>query len=135
MNSLTQQEIFDKFKDEHPVLIEDGIVYRSPANSIIITIPSKGVLLYEGDENEITWLDRRNALKEIRRLEENTRASMYNRFCIAVKQYMRSNKLTQKQFCDLAGISRPSLISYLSGNQIPKVNTMKYVCENVGIDI
>ena len=137
--SMTNKEFnqtVKRFKEVYPELVQYGNSYEAYRHmSIIVYIPTKGKVIYEYLDNDLTWLEKREDILEKKRHDSVMRPKTYTYFCFVVEQYMQEHHMTQQEFSDLVGISRRSLIKYLQGHSVPKVSTMRKICENIGIDI
>lgn len=133
---LTWRMIFTEFKELYPELCNRGISYQPYSPMVIqVSIPGMGKLLYDHSEEDITWLEHWVDERVVRLQEKEQRNDIYESFCYEVSRYMKTNKLTQQQFADMTDISRRSLNKYLNHEAIPKVSTMRRICEAVNIDI
>ena len=136
MTSKEFKTTVERFKELYPELVQYGNSYEECGNmAIIVRIPNKGKVRYEYLDDEITWLEHWTNNKEKKQRENELRPKTYGYFCFVIEQYMENHQMTQQQFADLVGISRRSLIKYLQGQSIPKVNTMRRICKTINIDI
>lgn len=136
MNKLLWKNIFKQFRQTYPELWVHGTSFQPYGYLVIkIWIPTKGIILYNYQTEDITWLEHWVDEKAIKLTEDEMRPEMYDTFCFVVERYMKDRHLTQQQFADKVGISRMSLNAYLNGRKIPKVNTMRRICEAIHINI
>lgn len=132
----TARMIYDDFRDSYPELWRRGITYGICGYMTIeLLIPGVGRFNYRSDTDSIICLERWEDEKEIKRKEKESRSDMYERFCDIARQYMRDNKMTHQEFADKVRISRQSLSKYLLGDSIPKVSTMRRICECIGYEL
>lgn len=102
---------------------------------INVLIPNIGKVRYDYFDNELTWLEVWEDPRKTKRLENEHRPQTYEYFCSAVKRYMNDNQMTQEEFAEMVDISRRSLIKYLNGRAIPKVNTMQRILKIINANI
>ena len=125
-----------RFKQAYPELNRYGNTYQECGNMVInILIPNVGKVRYDYFDNELTWLEVWEDPRKTKRLENEYRPQTYEFFCSAIKQYMDDNQMTQEEFAEMVDISRRSLIKYLNGHAIPKVNTMQRILKTININI
>lgn len=126
----------NRFKELCPELICWNITYEENGYmNIIIHVPKKGKLIFDYPTDSLKWIEEWTDEKELKQQEREMRPDMYNQFCDKVEQYMYDHRLTHQQFADMVGISRWSLSRYLNNERIPKVSTMRRICEAANIDI
>ena len=124
------------FKEAYPKLVKRGISYEPYDHmSIIVYIPGMGKLIYEYFGDKIAWLEKWTDERETKKYEKEHRHDLYEMFLERVTEYIIEHRMTQQEFADLVGISRQSLSKYLNGDKIPKVSTMRQICEKLYINI
>lgn len=129
-------KIFKEFRESYPELWRRGTTYRPYSlMAIEIAIPCVGKLIYDRDADEIFWLEHWVDDAAIRKREKDMRPDMSERFCDTVKNYINTHGMTQQQFADFVGISRYMLNGYLNGRTIPKISTMRKICECINVNI
>lgn len=129
-------KVFNEFKKTYPDLVRRGMSYEPyDMETIKVYIPGVGKLIYENYNHRITWLEHWKDEKLIKQQEKEMRPEMYERFCIIIENYMRSNRMTHQEFADTVGVSRQMLSKYLNGDAIPKVSTMRRICKIIHIYI
>lgn len=127
----TVNQMYLIFQSNHLDLCERGMVKSlDKSGRLEIVIPSRGTLLYDADFDMIEWVDKREVIdKDISRNES------YEKFCEVIEDYTYANHMSDQKFADMVGISRRMLSRYLNGHAVPKLSTMKRICESIGVDI
>lgn len=129
-------KVFNEFKKQYTHLVRRGMSYEPyDHESITVYIPGVGKLIYENLHHRITWLEHWKDEKLIKQQEKEHRPEMYEEFCVVIKDYIKNNRMTHQEFADMVGISSRSISKYLNGDAIPKVSTMKRICETINIKI
>lgn len=138
-NYRTYKRIFRMFKEDYPELVVRGTCYIPHAYmEIEVFIPTKGKLIYNPvgvESGKIRWEERWVDEKAIKREEREKRPDMYQTFLSLIDTYQKETFATQGDIAKLSGVSRRSINKYLSGIVMPKVSTMRRICESLGIDI
>ena len=128
--------LVERFKTKYPDLDRHGNTYIPDGTmNLIVLIPGRGKLNYSCSNDRIIWLQRYEDERDLKTRAKSLRPIVYEDFCEKVTQYMRYHKMTNQEFCDQAGISRKSLSKYLNHDSIPKLDTMRRICEKMNIDI
>ena len=135
MGKYTARMLFRDFRDAYPDLWRRGSDYKLDGYmTILVSIPTVGKLKYEYFGDRITWLERWEDPRELRRLEKERRTKDYSYFQFVVQEKMDSCGLSQGDISNITGYSRQSINAYLSGRRIPKLSTMIEITEALGID-
>lgn len=136
MSKYTWNMIYRDFKRRHSDLCERGMSFTPHQfMSIIIHIPNRGKLIYDGFRDEITWLAQYEDPKRKKAEEREQRAELYLRFLNEMESFQKTNGASQGVIAERSGISRQSINKYLSGAVMPKTSTMKRICEALHIDL
>lgn len=135
----TARMIFTDFRKRYPNLWERGASY-SPHEyrRIMIWIPSKGKLIYDHFYNRIHWVDYwadRVPIKKTKEDIRKDRLDMRDRFVDALELCITDKGMSQSDIANISGVSRRKINEYINKKQIPKVSTMKKICEALGVDI
>lgn len=133
------RKVLLQFKRDHPELWKRGISYEPYGYmSIKISIPGKGRLIYDPvgtTKGKITWLEHWVDENESKCLEDEKRSDMYQTFLNKIRFYQREFGATQEDIAKLSGVSSRSIRKYLNGYAVPKVSTMRKICESLGLSI
>lgn len=135
----TTRMIFNDFRKKHPHLWERGTTY-SPFEfrKIIVWIPRKGKLIYDHFHNMVFWQEYWGNLEDATGIVEDRqkkRECMYERFVREIDVYQKKSGASQSAIAEISGVSRQKINEYMNGKCIPKISTMKKICESLGIDI
>lgn len=133
------RKFMQQFKEDYPNLCTRGMTYEPNGYmEIKIRIPGKGIFIYNPVGTRKTklkvierWVDE----KEEKRIEREKRSDMYKTFLSMIRFYQKTYGSTQEDIAKLSGISRQSINKYLSGSVIPKVSTMRQICDSLDLDI
>ena len=135
MRKYTARMLFRDFREAYPELWCRGCYYQLTGfMQITISIPNKGRVIYEYFGNKLTWLERWKSSDEVRERSKMLRINTYEYFLERVDTEMIERNLTQQDIADMSGISRISINKYLGRRAIPKMSTMKQICDSLGID-
>lgn len=135
MGKYTARMLFNDFRDDYPELWRRGATYQLHSfMTILIKIPTVGIITYERIPHKINWIERWDDPRELRRLEEDKRLKDYSYFQFAVQERMYELGLSQGDVADITGYSRKSINAYLTGRSIPKLSTMIKITSDLGID-
>ena len=135
MKKYTARMLFRDFRNSYPDLWRRGSDYRLVGYMTrLICIPTVGKLTYEYFGDKITWLERWEDPRELRRLEEERRMKDYSYFQFAVQDKMDTMGWSQRDVADITGYSRKSINAYLTGRSIPRLDTMMDITRTLGID-
>ena len=129
-------DIYREFNELYPELRRRGTSYAPYGYMTIeIRIPSVGRFKYNYDDGQLECLEEWTDEREIKRKEKEIRPVMYDEFCTAIERYLQNYRLTQQQFADMVGISSRSISKYLTGVSVPKVSTMRRICETINVNL
>lgn len=127
----TVNQMYLIFQHNHLDLCERGMVKSlDKSGRLEIVIPSRGTLLYDADFDSIEWVNERKVVNK-----DISRNEAYEKFCEVVEEYIHVNHISHQRFADMVGISRFMLSQYLNEHAVPKLSTMKRICESIGVDI
>ena len=142
MTNYNLNRAFKEFKSIYPNLVTRGITFQPDEDnpmSIIIFAPNVGKMRYDIYSKRVSWIEywEREKVRKERIKEEKMeqRFNMYNNFLDKIDIYRKETGATQEYISEKTGISRWSLSKYLNKTRIPKIITMKHICESLGIDI
>ena len=131
----TARMLFKDFRDTYPELWRYGSEFELCGfMTILIKIPTVGVVVYEYFGNKITWLERWEDPKDLKRRKKELRLKEYDYFKFIVLDKMELEKLSQRDVANITGYSRKSINEYLSGKSIPKRSTMVAIMDALGVE-
>jgi DNA-binding XRE family transcriptional regulator len=135
MSKYTARMIFQDFREAYPYLWRRGADYElCDFMTIRIRIPTIGVVEYEYFGNKLTWLERWVDPNLDRKRDKDNRYVWYEEFVKLIESHMDDYGYTQQDIADISGLSRKSINEYLTGRSIPKVSTMRKICESLRIN-
>lgn len=136
MRKYTARMLFRDFREAYPELWCRGCYYvLSGFMQITISIPNEGKVVYEYFGNKLTWLEKWESPEEERIRKNKFRDNTYNYFLDELNRVMHERDLTQQDVANITGLSRKSINEYLGQKAIPKIGTMRLICNALDIDI
>lgn len=131
----TAQNIFKDFRRRHPDMWRRGTNCQLIDHmKILVMAPGLGKFTYEWFGDKITWIERWVDEKAVKLEEQEMRPKQYTYFVHLVEMYMEANNATQGHVAEAAGVSRQSINKYMTGKSIPKLNTMRKICESLDLE-
>lgn len=155
------RQIWLQFKEDYPELIERGTTYE-PYGYMEITIHIPGLSPFVYNQvgtsgcnfringrwysyDEIRQMKIRSEQKEIedkrrreieaKKSKEEYRSKMYKSFLSMLRYYQKAYGATQEDIAELSGYSRKTINEYMTGKAMPKVSTMRKICEALDLCI
>lgn len=128
--------LFRDFREAHPDLWRRGSNFRLvDFMKILIYAPGLGKFTYEYFGDKITWIERWEDEREVKKKERAARPKKYTQFIFQLEQYMTETGYTQSDISRITGVSRKSINAYMSGKSIPKTSTMEKICNILNLKL
>lgn len=130
-----EDELYAAFLKAYPELKDRGTQYYGVGfDTIRIRMPTKGCAIFNRFGNKLTWLDHNGDKEYEKRARTERREKLRDLFVEALLIFQEDTGMTQGEIAEDTSISRRKINEYINHKRIPKVSTMRSICEALNIN-
>lgn len=130
-----EDELYAAFSKAYPELKDRGTHYYGVGfDTIRIRMPTKGCVEFNRFGNKLTWLDHNGDKEYEKRIRTERRERLRDLFIDELLIFQEDAGMTQGEIAEATSISRQKINEYINYKRMPKVSTMRSICEALNIN-